>query len=125
MAAMLRFPLVMATIGLAIQCVLWSVPATLGAATLPHQLASDIPGLGTLLSANHSDTSARVGVRDALVGLIGAEVDALQVAQIALRPNAPADLGLRASRAGEQVQDSALTYVRVVESILDSLPNHR
>ncbi|GAC1319312.1 MAG: hypothetical protein NVSMB2_14550 [Chloroflexota bacterium] len=122
---MLRFPLLLATVGVAIQCVLWSVPATLAVAALPHTIAADVPGIGSLLNAPRADSSARVGIRDALVGLIGAEVDALQVAGIALQPNPPAELGVRADRSGAQVQDAALTYARVVKSILDSLPNHQ
>lgn len=122
---MFRFPLLIATVGLAIQCVLWSAPATPGATGLSHQLVADVPGVGTLLSATRVDISARVGIRDALTGLIGAEVDALQVAGAALHPGPPADLAMRATRAGDQLHDAGLAYVRVIEPILDSLPNHQ
>ena len=62
------------------------------------------------------------GVPDALVQRIGAEAEGLQVAGVALRQPAPAELGVTAGAAGARVLDAASTYVRSARSALDRFP---
>lgn len=122
---MFRFPVVLASLGLAINLALWSVPITLGAAALPHVVLSDIPVVSAAIGGTTATDSDPRGIRDALVALLGAEIDALHVANVALQPNPPSDLGAQATRAGHRVDDAAVAYLEVVKSILDGLPNHR
>ena len=120
---MLRASTLLAALGLALNVMLWSVPGLVAASALPHAvLPESAPTLPSLLASAERAAGPTPGVPDALVQLIGAEAEALQVAGAALRQPAPADLGPTASAAGARVLDAASRYVRSAQGTLDGLP---
>lgn len=60
----------------------------------------------------------RHNLLDALVVLIGAESEALQVAGDALQQPTPPDLAPRANAAGDRVEDAVKTYIRTAEAVV-------
>jgi hypothetical protein len=115
----------MATLGLALNLLLWSVPAALGAAALPHALfPNDTPDLASTLSGAPGTPGATPSLLEALVQLVGAESDALQVAGLGLQQPAAPDLAPRANDAGTRVLDSARTYVLAAQALVDQITPH-
>jgi hypothetical protein len=108
----------MATFGLAINLMLWSVPLTVGAAGLPHALfPTSMPDLAQVLDAAQRTSGPSTNLLDALVQLVGAESEALQVAGIALQQPLPADIAPRADAAGLRVREAVVAYVRAFEAL--------
>ena len=116
---MLKGPLILASFGLALNVALRTVPAAVGASAMPHPLSEHAPSLAQTLQSAQRPDAAREGISDALLQLIGAESEALQVAGEGLRQPVAADLGVRANQAGAHVLAAATTYVHVVQSALD------
>ena len=87
---MSRLFLLCATFGLAFSRALWSVPSVVAA-----QPSS---------------------VHDALVGLIGAEVDAMLIASLAIEQPRTPRLGERATAASARVLDAVHDYVTAVQA---------
>jgi hypothetical protein len=110
----------MATLGLAVNFVLWSVPLTVGAAGLPHALfPNSMPDLARLLAAAPRTEGPTPNLMNALTQLIGAESEALQVAGEALQQPLPLDIAPRADHAGLRVREAVTTYVRSAQAIVD------
>jgi hypothetical protein len=111
--------MVLATLGLAMNVMLWSMPGLVAASALPHALFPDsAPTLASLLASAESGAGQSPGLADALVQLIGAEAEALQVAGAALRQPAPADLGPSANAAGARVLSAVNAYARSAQRTL-------
>ena len=114
----------MATAGLAINVMLWGVPGLVGASALPHLIAPDrAPTLAQVLFSAERQSGQTPSVPDALIQLIGADADALQVAATALQQPTPVDLAPRANATGARVLDVVTTYARSVQSALDRAPH--
>src|SRR4051794_20757473 len=103
----MRASLVVASFGLAVNFILWTVPIVVGAATLPHDFFPEsAPALAdTLRHAEHT-SGAPPSLPAALVQLTGAEPAALPAAGRALQQPLPADIGPQADRAGNHVKDA-------------------
>jgi hypothetical protein len=116
---MFRIPILMATLGLAFNLLLWSVPAFVAASALPHAVFPDnAPTLsGALAQAEHA-AGPMPSLPDALLQLIGAESEALQVAGLGLQTPPPADLAPRADHAGARVLDTVTVYIRSASAVL-------
>jgi hypothetical protein len=107
---MFRTSILLATLGLALNMLVWSVPGlVLASGIAQFALAGDGPTLVQRLTANHSPT-ARPTVPAALVGLLGAELEAIQVAGVAIeRPSTPR-LAEKADQAGGRVLEAVRVY---------------
>ena len=115
---MLKGPLLLASFGLALNAMLWSVPAMVGASAMPHVLVPDsAPTLAEVLSRADASGGA-TSMPDALLHLIGAESEALQVAAAGLQQPTPTDLAPRANHAGARVMDAVSVYVRSAQAAL-------
>jgi hypothetical protein len=99
----------MAALGLAFNVMLWSLPVLVGAKAL---------------AAAERSAGPTPGLLDALTQLIGAEVEALEVAGVGLQQPPPADLAPRATHAGARVMDAITTYIRSAAAALDKTPRH-
>lgn len=110
---MLKGPLLLASFGLALNVLLWSVPAMVGATALAHQFSKDtMPSLAEALARVEPAGQSSVSLPDALLKLIGAESEAFDVVGEALQEQpAPADLAPGADHAGKRVIDAITTYV--------------
>jgi hypothetical protein len=114
--------MVLATLGLALNVILWSVPGLVAASALPHALYGEFaPPLSSLLASAESAAGPSPGMADALLQLIGAEAEALQVAGAALRQPVPADLGPSANAADARVLSAVTTYARSAQRALEHL----
>ncbi|MBV8719531.1 MAG: hypothetical protein JO318_09020 [Chloroflexi bacterium] len=112
-------PLMLASFGLAVNVFLWGVPGMVAAAgashlVLPNYTLSISEGLTGLEQTSGPTPS----LEDALMKLIGAESDALQVAGAGLQQPTPPDMASRANAAGVQVEDAVLTYVRAAQQVV-------
>jgi hypothetical protein len=115
---MLKGPLLFASFGLALNVVLWSVPGMVGASALPHLVFPDnAPTLAQALASAERGAGVTPSLPDALMLLIGAESEALQVAGMGLQQPTPADLAPRANQAGARVLDAVRTYVRSADAV--------
>jgi hypothetical protein len=114
-----RVSIVLASLGLALNLVLWSVPSLFASSSaLQYALNGHQPSLAAQVTTH--PLLAGSNPRDALVRLIDAEVEAMQVAGLAIQePQAP-DLGPRADAAGARVLEAVASYVQVVRA---ALPN--
>ncbi|HEY3062486.1 MAG TPA: hypothetical protein VGL99_26230 [Chloroflexota bacterium] len=112
-----RFGILVASFGLAVRLLLWSVPGLVAASGAVQLLwPSDDPNPAERLRLEKR--AAPPSVQDALVGLIGAEVEAMEVAGVAIEnPHTPR-LAERADSAGERVLLAVRTYVRAVQAAL-------
>jgi hypothetical protein len=119
----MRGSLGMATLGLAINFVLWSIPVVVGATALPHALFPDsTPTLAqalATLSPSAPTASPALSLSDALLQLVGAESEAMHVAGAALQQPLPADIGPQADHAGVRVQDALETYLRAAQNVVE------
>ena len=99
----------MATLRLALNLALWSVPPLVGTSALAHFVAPDtVPPLPEVLAAAEPTAGPVPSLPDALIQLIGAESEALEVAWTALQPGpTPDDLATRANHAAARVLDAA------------------
>jgi hypothetical protein len=114
----------MATAGLAINLMLWGVPGMVGASALPHLIAPDrAPTLAQTLFNAERSSGQTPSVPDALMQLIGAEAEALQIAAAALQQPTPADLAPRANAVGARVLDAVTSYARSAQAALDHAPH--
>jgi hypothetical protein len=117
---MLRPPLLLATFGLACSFVLWTVPAFVAAAAVPHALfPNSAPSLSQVIALAERTSGPTPNLLDALTRLIGAESEAMQVAAAGLQQPTPPDLGPRADQASARVLDAVHTYVRSAQAIVD------
>ena len=111
-----RVSILLASRGLAFNVQLRSVPSLVAASgALQHVL----PGLRRSLGQRIGDLpTASANPRDALIGLIDAETEALQVARVAIEnPYTPA-LGEHADAAGGRVLRAVTVYLRAVQAVL-------
>jgi hypothetical protein len=97
-------PILLATLGLALNVLLWSVPGLVAAsAAVPFSLRSPGP---------------RPSIPDALVNLLSAELEAVQVAGVAIENPSTPRLGERADQAGGRVHDAVRRYVAAVQATI-------
>jgi hypothetical protein len=119
---MLRGPIFLATLGLAVNVLLWSVPAQAAVGALPHLLfAQALPAFPQALASAERSAGQAPSLPNALMVLIGAESEALEVAGLGLKQPTPPDLGPRADRAGARVLDAVVIYVRAASATLDKV----
>jgi hypothetical protein len=117
-----RFPMLMATFGLAVNMLLWSVPVLVVTSAVPHAvLPESAPTLASVLASLERAAAPDPSLPDALVQLIGAEAEALQVAGAALRQPTSADLAATAGAAGARVLLAMTTYARSAKGVVDGL----
>jgi hypothetical protein len=116
----MKLPVALASFGLALNVMLWSVPAMVGASALPHALLPDnVPGLADVLaSAERRPSGGAPNLLDALVQLVGAEAEAMQVAGAGLKQSPPADLASQADHAGNRVLAAVTAYVGAAKAAL-------
>ena len=111
----------LASIGLAVNVVLWGVPGLVMASGAAHLLLpGDIPSLSDELARVEASTGSAdrsPTLLDALVQLIGAEAAALQVAGTGLQQPPPQDLTPRANAAGDRVRAAAADYLQVFQHL--------
>jgi hypothetical protein len=112
----------MAALGLAFNVILWSLPALVGAAALPHAIFSAAPRSSEVLSAAERAAGPTPSLFDALTQLIGAEAEALEVTGLALQQPIPLDLAPRADHAGARVISAITTYIRSAAAAIDKTP---
>jgi hypothetical protein len=117
---MLRFPLVLAALGLAIEIMLWSLPGLAAAAGVPRLVDQQraIPPYSSPQRAQETWPSD-VPLPLALMALIGAEAQALHVAAEGLQQPPSDDLSQQATHAGLRVASAARTYAASVQSALE------
>jgi hypothetical protein len=120
---MLRVPLLLASVGLAWNLMLWSVPALVLAAGIPHALDPRAPGLGARLGGIEQSAGSQPSLPDALVRLIGAEAEALQVAADGLQQPPPPTLARQADQAGADVLSAVRGYIVAAATVLDHAAN--
>ena len=117
---MLRVPLLVATLGLALNVMLWTVPILVAGAALPGALFPDtVPTLSAALHTAEHNALPTPGVPDALLQLVGAEAEALHVAGQAIQQPDRPDLAAHADAAGAHVESAVATYIRAVAAALD------
>ena len=110
----------MASLGLALNLMLWSVPALVGASAVPHLvLPNTAPTLAETLAAVENKSGVTPSLPEALVQLIGAEAEALQVAGQGLQQPLPDDLAAKANHAGVRVLQAVTTYVRSANAVFN------
>ena len=114
----MRFALGMATGGLAIHLFLWSIPAVVAAATVPHALFTDTaPTLANALASTQG-VQQKNDLPDALVQRIAAESEALDVAGQGLHTPPPANLAEQATHAGNRVKSALVVYINAAQNTL-------
>lgn len=91
------------TLGLALQAILWSVPAVVTASAVAGRRPTE---------------AASPRLAEALTNLLTAETEALRVAGVALEQPSTPGLGARADRAGAAVLTTARAYVDTFTSTL-------
>jgi hypothetical protein len=117
---MVRGSILLAVFGLVLNAFLWSVPALVAASGAAQVALGDraVP-LAQTLSMVGRQAGETAKLQDALLGLIGAEAQALEVAGVAIEnPHTPG-LGQRANEAGNRVIEAANTYIRSAQAALD------
>jgi hypothetical protein len=113
-------PLLLASLGLALSLFLRGVPAMVAAADAAHLvLPNNTPTISQALDSLERNSGQTPSLEDALIKLIGAESEALQVAGEGLQQPAPNDLAPRANAAGARVEDAAATYARAAQALLN------
>ena|SRR5689334_2391799 len=114
---MLKGPFMLAGFGLALNLVLWGVPGMVAASGAAHLILPDVAPTQsqTLRLAGASDSSS---VYSALVKLIGAESEALEVAGEGLQQPMPEDLAPRANVAGEHVHEAVVSYLQAAQALV-------
>ena len=107
----------MASVGLAVSLLLWSVPGLVAASGAVQRLwPTDGANLAERLGLE--GRGATPSVQDALIGLMGAEAEAMEVAGVAIEnPHAPR-LAERADRASERVLDAVRAHIEAVRNTL-------
>ena len=114
---MLKGPLLLATLGLALNVCLWGIPGMVAASGAVHLISPSTPTIAEALNQIERDASPTPSLPDALVQLISAEATAMQVAGAALQQPTPQDMVPRANAAGAQVLGAVQTYVRAEQAI--------
>jgi hypothetical protein len=115
---MLKGPLTLASFGLALNLVLWGVPGMVAASGAAHLFDPD-SSVARTLAAMERTAGPTPSLPDALVKLVGAESEALQVAGDGLQQPTPKDLAPRANAAGVRVEDAVQTYLRSAQALID------
>ena len=114
----------LATFGLTVNVLMWGVPAFVAASALPRVFLADrAPELADALATAERSSRSTPGITDALVNLVGAESEAMQVASMGLHQPPPPDLAARADHAGNRVLEAVSVYVRAVAAVVDRRPN--
>jgi hypothetical protein len=99
---------------------LWTVPAFVAAAALPHALfPNSAPSMSEVIASAGRTAGPTPNLLDALTGLIGAESDAMHVAALGLQQPTPPDLAPRANQASARVLEAVNTYIRSAQAIVD------
>jgi len=115
---MRKGPLWLASIGLALNLVLWGVPGMVMASGAAHLVLPDsTPDIAQALRTVEIGSGPTPSLLDALVQLVGAESEALQVAGLGLQQPPPSDLAPRANAAGGRVLTAVTTYVRAAQAL--------
>ncbi len=115
---MLEGPLLLATFGLAFNLFLWGIPGMIGAAGIAHALfPASTPTLAESLGTLERNAGVTPSLPDALVQLIGAEVEAMHVAGDGLQQPTPEDLVPRANHASGRVLDAVQVYIQAARAI--------
>ena len=147
---MVRVTVLLATLGLAINVILWSVPGLVAARGMARVASPDLaPNLAEALRAARAEAGPTPSLKDALIGLLGAEAEALEVAGAAiqnprsagsrpprrprrqpgdrrspdLRPSSPGGAGLKRSYTG--LQREVFRYGYRAEPSHGSAPDRR
>jgi hypothetical protein len=122
---MLRLLPTIATLGLAVNLALWSIPLVVGASAAPQLLSADpVPTLAQALSAVERTAGPVPSLPEALLQLIGAESEALEVAGFGLQPGPlPDDLASHANHASARVLEAVKTYIRSAQAVLERVPH--
>ena len=113
--------MMLASFGLAVTLFLWSMPGLVAASAAAHlAMPASAPTLVQALDALQSNgaTGRSPTLLDALLMLVGAEAEALQVAGAALQQPAPVDLATRANAAGARVEDAVYAYVGAARALV-------
>ena len=120
---MIRGALGLASFGLAFNLFLWSIPVVVAAAAVPHAIFGDsAPMLSQALAQVERNAGSTPSLADALVQLVAAESEALQVAGAGLQTPPPANLATQADHAGNRVKDAVTVYVKAAQTTLDHAP---
>jgi hypothetical protein len=119
---MLKGPMVLASVGLGLNLVVWGIPGMLAASGAQHLLPST-SGLVETLGSLERYAGPTPSLPEAFVQLIGAESEALHVAGSALQQPTPADLSPRATAAGTRVQAAVGTYIRSAQVLINHTPH--
>jgi hypothetical protein len=91
-----------------------------GASALPHLIfQNNAPTLAQALASAESAAGRTVSLPEALLQLVGAESEALEVAGMGLQQPIPPDLASRADHAGARVLGAVSTYVRSAQAVLN------
>jgi hypothetical protein len=116
---MRKGPLYLATLGLALNLVLWGVPGMVAASAAAHYaLPDNTPTLSAALQGIEVGSGPTPSLLNGLVQLIGAEAEAMQVAGAALQQQPPPeDLVPRANAASARVLQAATSYVRAAQAL--------
>jgi hypothetical protein len=109
-----RVSILLASLGLAFSVLLWSVPGLVAASgALQFVFPHDAPNLAERLQGQ-----GQPSIMDALVGLMGAEAEAMQVAGVAIENPRTPRLAERADQASARVLAAVRTYIEVVRRAL-------
>ena len=116
---MLRASLLLAISGLVLNALFWGAPGLIAASGNARAMfPTDVPTLAHALAAAERKPGATPSVPDALLSLMSAEADAMEVAGVAIQnPHTP-QLGQRADAAGHRVLQAVQTYLRAVDAAL-------
>jgi len=115
---MLKGPLTLASIGLAVNMFLWGAPGMVAASGAVHALLPEVTSTQQQTLAT-LDSKADKSIYTALLGLIGAESEALQVAGAGLQQPTPSDLAPRANAAGADVQVAVAAYIKATLAVVN------
>jgi hypothetical protein len=116
---MLRGPIALASFGLVLNLFLWGVPGIVGASGAAHLvLPAEVPGISQALGALGTNPNSSPGIYDALLKLIGAESEALQIAGEALEQPAPSNIAPRANAASTRVEYAVRTYIQAARALV-------
>jgi hypothetical protein len=116
---MFQSSILLATLGLAINMLLWSVPALVAGSVVPHAL---FPDSTSTLSSLTGFAGTKPNLTDALIQLMAAEVDGLHVAGAALQQPTPADIGPASTTAGARILAATTEYVQAARDVLNNVP---
>jgi len=110
---MSRVSIGLASLGMAFNLLLWSVPALVAASNVGQLVAPSAPNLAEQLPG----TGQQKSLQDALIGPMGAEAEAMQVAGAAIQDPYTPHLSERANTSGTRVLQAVQDYVKAFEKL--------